>query len=301
MLCAIADDDRLNDVVAASRILAGTGALCPVYAHVGRPARLAPTPIGFGVGAGAAALAHAPGTAAEQVQETGEAIFDEVDLWDDPAVLATGDPVTELSRLALEHRAALLVAGTHGRGPLARALLGGVSRGLAREGPCPVLLVRAGGVPAPGGPVVCAVDLTTDHHAATATHAARLAAWTERPLVLVHVLRMEFAPVVGGPVLAPVPLAPDPGEHTAADEALVALASRLPLDPAGVERVVLDPAPVAARLDEFARSRRAGFLVVGSRGCGALRTAMEGSVSEDLLRRAARPLVVVPPAAGPGA
>jgi nucleotide-binding universal stress UspA family protein len=86
-----------------------------------------------------------------------------------------------------------------------------------------------------------------------------------------------------------------PGERDAAHDALEELAGGLPAE--DVECAVLDPAPVAARLDELAANRSADLLVVGSRGCGALRTAVEGSVSNHLLRTATCPLVVVPPAA----
>ena len=203
---------------------------------------------------------------------------------------ASGTDAGELDRIAQEVDAALIVAGTHGRGLISGALHSSISRSLARTGSRPVLLVRRGVVPCLGGPVVCGVDLATDHHARTA---ARLAARTERPLVLVHVPRMEYSIAAGGPVLAPMPLEPRAGERDEADDALRALAARLPVE--DVECVVLEPASIAARLDAFASSRGADFLVVGSRGCGVLRTAVEGSVSHDLLRTAGRPLVVVPP------
>jgi hypothetical protein len=57
IMCAIAEDECLDDVLATGRLLAAAGALRPVFVHVGQSARLAPSPIGFGVGAGAAATA----------------------------------------------------------------------------------------------------------------------------------------------------------------------------------------------------------------------------------------------------
>ena len=296
ILCAIADDDCLDDVVATGRVLAATGGLRPVFAYVGHTARPAPTPVGFGLGAGAAAAVHIGESPARHAREVSTALVEAADLWDDPTIVAMGDPATELSRIAQEVDAALIVAGTHGRGLISGALHSSISRSLARTGSRPVLLVRRGVVPCLGGPVVCGVDLATDHHARTAAHAARLAAHTGRPLVLVHVPRMEYSIAAGAPVLAPMPLEPRAGERDEADGALAALAARLPVE--DVECVVLERAPIAARLNQFASSRRADFLVVGSRGCGVLRTAVEGSVSHDLLRTAGRPLVVVPPDAG---
>jgi nucleotide-binding universal stress UspA family protein len=52
-----------------------------------------------------------------------------------------GDPAEELVR-ACEEGVDLLVVGSRGYGPLTRVLLGSVSRKLACEAPCPVLVVR---------------------------------------------------------------------------------------------------------------------------------------------------------------
>ena len=51
-----------------------------------------------------------------------------------------GDPATELVR-ACEEGGDLLVVGSRGYGPLARVLLGSVSRKVIRRAPCPVLVV----------------------------------------------------------------------------------------------------------------------------------------------------------------
>jgi nucleotide-binding universal stress UspA family protein len=52
-----------------------------------------------------------------------------------------GDPAQELIR-ACEEGVDLLVVGSRGYGPLTRALLGSVSRKVAQDAPCPVLVVR---------------------------------------------------------------------------------------------------------------------------------------------------------------
>jgi nucleotide-binding universal stress UspA family protein len=58
--------------------------------------------------------------------------------------------------------------------------------------------------------------------------------------------------------------------------------------------------PAAAAIMQAARSRDAAEIVVGSRGLGTVR-ALLGSVSQDLVRRADRPVVIVPPDAASAA
>ena len=59
------------------------------------------------------------------------------------AVCVQGPTVEKIAALAERVGAVRLVVGCHGRGPLARALLGSVSAGLLRAAPCPVLVVPA--------------------------------------------------------------------------------------------------------------------------------------------------------------
>lgn len=57
--------------------------------------------------------------------------------------LCTGDPAEELDALAARERAAMVVVGTRGYGPLRSALLGSVSRRLACHGSRPLMVCRA--------------------------------------------------------------------------------------------------------------------------------------------------------------
>ena len=52
------------------------------------------------------------------------------------------DPTRAIVQLASDIEADLIVVGTHGRGGLARFLLGSVAESVVRRAPCPVLVVR---------------------------------------------------------------------------------------------------------------------------------------------------------------
>jgi nucleotide-binding universal stress UspA family protein len=53
-----------------------------------------------------------------------------------------GDPAKVLTSEAQEVNADLIVVGTHGRGPVGRAVLGSVSTGVVHHAACDVLVVR---------------------------------------------------------------------------------------------------------------------------------------------------------------
>lgn len=59
-----------------------------------------------------------------------------------PLVMLEGSPVDEVVRVARDHRADLLVVGTHGRTGVRRAVLGSVAEQIVRRAGCSVLVVR---------------------------------------------------------------------------------------------------------------------------------------------------------------
>jgi nucleotide-binding universal stress UspA family protein len=61
--------------------------------------------------------------------------------------VVVGDPATEIVRWSRDHRADLLVVGTHGRKGIRRLVLGSVAERVARDAECTVVVVRrdAGG------------------------------------------------------------------------------------------------------------------------------------------------------------
>jgi nucleotide-binding universal stress UspA family protein len=56
--------------------------------------------------------------------------------------LLTGDPATEIVRLATEEDVDLIVMGTHGRTGLRRMLMGSVAEAVVRHADCPVFTLK---------------------------------------------------------------------------------------------------------------------------------------------------------------
>lgn len=64
------------------------------------------------------------------------------DLGEAEALVAEGDPASELVALARDRGAALVVVGHGGQGKLRHAFFGSVARRLVRRSPCSVLVAR---------------------------------------------------------------------------------------------------------------------------------------------------------------
>jgi universal stress protein A len=56
--------------------------------------------------------------------------------------MVTGDPATEIVRVAEEEQADIIVVGTHGRTGLTRLLMGSVAEQVIRRASCPVLTFK---------------------------------------------------------------------------------------------------------------------------------------------------------------
>jgi len=76
----------------------------------------------------------------EAVEEVLEQTVSALGIVGAETMVIEGDAASALCQLAAELPATVMVAGTHGRGGLKRALLGSVSDHLVRNAPCPIVI-----------------------------------------------------------------------------------------------------------------------------------------------------------------
>lgn len=194
----------------------------------------------------------------------------------------------------------LLVCGTRGRGAFARALLGSTASSLLHNTDLPLLVVPDGGGGL-DGPVVAAYDGSEGAQRAIQTVGRLLPG---RATVVVHAWEPVFhraltarALAAGGPVdglhEVAVELQRSVVESAAAvTENGVAVARGAGLNALG-ESVESDDGEWRA-VAAAARTHGASVIAVGTRGLGAARSVLLGSVSSGLVQNAELPVLVVP-------
>ncbi|MEU4694642.1 universal stress protein [Actinoplanes sp. NPDC023714] len=203
-------------------------------------------------------------------------------------VVASSSAAHGLHDLAEQRKAALLVVGSTASAPVSRLLPGSTADRLLAGSVCPVAVAPSGMAEPPGtaGRIGVAYVDTPDGRAALES-AARLARRTGSPLLLVTV-------VARGDAALPFMLGAD-AERAFLDtaretyeEALRKAAEAVPGVTVEWELRSGDVVETLAELTEV------DVLFCGSRGYGPARRVLLGGVSARLLRRARRPLVVVP-------
>jgi nucleotide-binding universal stress UspA family protein len=203
-----------------------------------------------------------------------------------------GDPARELIDAGREIGADLVVVGSRGRGPLSSAVLGSVSSAVAADAGSPVVVVPPRGR-LTGRCLIAAVD-GSDASDEAARVAAALSARLELPFLLAHGF------VVG--VVPGASIVPGAREELAkvdreqAERLLAEVADRHGIAEER-RRVVMGTSEVAAVLS-LAEEEEAWMIAAGSRGRGAVKSAVLGSFSSALAGQAPCPVLVVPPGAG---
>jgi nucleotide-binding universal stress UspA family protein len=203
-------------------------------------------------------------------------------------------PVDAVLDEARRLNAAAVVLGWRGHGALSRFLFGSVSRGVVRQAPCPVLVVRQR--PRELRSFVIGLDGSTNSE-----RAARFLATLRPPrggrVTLVRVeepITVPSARLLPGNVRAMVRrelAALNRQRRTKAERHLAKIAARLASAGWIVRTSVRSGVPLDELLAVVGQTRPTA-LVVGARGAGGLRRLLLGSVAEGALNHSPVPVLV---------
>jgi universal stress protein A len=214
--------------------------------------------------------------------------------------VVVGEPTAEtLVEAAERNKADLIVAATHSKGAIARALLGSTSADLSRKASCPILLVPAEDAepdpdetPLQGKVDRIAVALGADAEPddAVLANALTQALLWDASLLLIHAVPVMPAPSVPPGKTLPSTFGPgaamDFRTLTAAEERIEKLVSAL--SDFGIETAaeVLEGARAADTVLDCAREHEADLLVVGRHERDVWERLWIGSESDRFARHA---------------
>ena len=199
------------------------------------------------------------------------------------------------------HRVAadVIACGTRGRGAFARALLGSTSSRLLHDTDVPLLVVPDGGGTL-DGPVVAAYDGSRGATRAIQVVGRLLGG---RAAVVVHAWEPVFRRSLAARALAAAPVDDLHATVTDLHQTLADRAAARTQDGVAAARAAgLDAVGETIESDEgawravaaAARTHGASVILTGTRGLGAARSALLGSVSSGLVQNAELPILVVP-------
>ncbi len=210
--------------------------------------------------------------------------------------LGEGDAAGEIVELAEELKVGLVVLGSRGRGRLRRALMGSVSTSVLRHAHCSVLIVRGHEDELEPflGKVLVAVD-GSEEAAAAARAATEMAGAAGSEVHVAYAMQEErYRPHLGPEMWEGWEKGFERAKRSARSW-VEGEAQRMKGEgPIKVEPHLLIGQPGAA-IVWLAEELSADLVLVGSRGLGAMRRTLLGSVSDSVVRHAHCPVLVVRP------
>lgn len=203
--------------------------------------------------------------------------------------LELGKPALEIVRVAVEERMSLIAMGTHLHGFLRGALIGSVSHDVVRYAPVPVLVLK----------VVVMGELGTADCAFVCQHIFRRVLFPTdfsdcAAEALSYVKEMKAASVHEVVVLHVRDKRKEADDEETARNHMERIRSELEFFGFSVASIIADGNP-AETIDRVAREQDVSLIVIGSHGRSAAEDVLLGSVSDAVICRHAKPVLVVRP------
>jgi nucleotide-binding universal stress UspA family protein len=242
-------------------------------------------------------LATSGNASAEPDREALEAILEERALLLRNGGLAVtttieaGDAAMTLLRRAEETYAQLIAVGSRRLGPIAAAVLGSVSAHLVDHAPCPVLVARS--------PGATRMLLATDGTDSSRNIPHVLASWGEAfrhlPVEVLSVAPRTrvFDPFYRLSSRDAGPMAQPPSEEYRQHERIAAQVADEMIELGWHAAAAASVGDTEREILAAADTWRADLIVTGSRGLGAIRRHLQGSVSHGILMHSQSSLLVV--------
>ena len=205
--------------------------------------------------------------------------------------LELGKPALEIVRVAVEERVSLIAMGTHGHGFLRGALIGSVSHDVVRYAPVPVLVLKVvvmGELGTTDCAFVCQnifrrVLFPTDFSDCAAealSYVKGMKAASLHEVVVLHVREKRKRN--------------DPDDEETTRNHMERIRSELEFFGFSVTSIIAEGNPAEA-IDRIAREHDVSLIVIGSHGRSATEDVLLGSVSDAVICRHTKPVLVVRP------
>jgi nucleotide-binding universal stress UspA family protein len=222
-----------------------------------------------------------------------------VDVPIDLRVTEASDPHHEILAQAEMVSADLIVLGTHGRSGFERLVLGSVAERVVRKAPCPTMIVprqapdTGADEPVRYRRIVCPVDFS-DASTRAVRYATSLAEEARAQLILLHVLSVP-PELLAQPMSAGFDV--DRIRAAAVAEAERQLQALVPnVRPNCTVKSLVREGAAYRQILATATERAADLIVMGVHGRGAVDLMVFGSNTARVMRAAACPVLVLPPA-----
>jgi nucleotide-binding universal stress UspA family protein len=190
--------------------------------------------------------------------------------------------------LTASEGAAMVVVGSHGRGPLRTALLGSVGVGLVRHATCPVVVVRPGNPGRVRNGVVVGVDGSPESRPVL-EFGYRQASLRDLPLTVLHASGIPTSGAIAAFDVAPPTQEERESELRAVAEVMSGMTEKYPDVTVTTRMAEAHPADALVRL-----AGRMNLIVVGAHQTGVVHRVLTGSVSASVVEHASCPVAVVP-------